>query len=61
MCIEREPVKNSMNEQIVSYKNSLTDEQYLELKRRIEEDDINPPDVIPWEQLKIATLTRFGK
>jgi putative addiction module component (TIGR02574 family) len=30
----------------------LTDAQRAELDRRIAEDDANPGDVIPWEQVK---------
>jgi putative addiction module component (TIGR02574 family) len=30
----------------------LTDSQRAELDRRIADDDANPDDVIPWEQVK---------
>jgi putative addiction module component (TIGR02574 family) len=30
----------------------LTDAQREELRRRVAEDDANPDDVIPWEQVK---------
>jgi len=30
----------------------LTDAQRKELERRVAEDDANPDDVIPWEQVK---------
>lgn len=39
----------------------LTEAQRLELQRRIEEDDANPNDVIPWKQVKAATLARISK
>jgi putative addiction module component (TIGR02574 family) len=34
----------------------LTDVQRAELQERIEEDDANPDDVTPWEQVKASTL-----
>lgn len=37
----------------------LTDEQRRELERRVAEDDANPNDVIPWEQVKAQTLSRL--
>jgi putative addiction module component (TIGR02574 family) len=37
----------------------LTDAQRRELERRIAEDDANPDDVIPWEQVKAQTLSRL--
>lgn len=37
----------------------LTDAQRRELERRIAEDDANPNDVIPWEQVKAQTLSRL--
>lgn len=37
----------------------LTDAQRRELERRIAEDDVNPNDVIPWEQVKAQTLSRL--
>lgn len=37
----------------------LTDAQRTELQKRIEEDDANPDDVTPWEQVKAATLARL--
>jgi len=39
----------------------LTEAQRLELQRRIEEDDAHPDDVIPWDQVKAATLARISK
>ena len=30
----------------------LTEAQRLELQRRVAEDDANPDDLIPWEQVK---------
>jgi putative addiction module component (TIGR02574 family) len=37
----------------------LTDAQRAELQKRIEEDDANPDDVTPWEQVKASTLARL--
>ena len=37
----------------------LSDPQQSELRRRVAEDDSNPNDVIPWEQLKAETLARL--
>jgi putative addiction module component (TIGR02574 family) len=37
----------------------LSDAQRRELERRIAEDDANPDDVIPWEQVKSQTLSRL--
>jgi putative addiction module component (TIGR02574 family) len=37
----------------------LTDAQTAELKKRIEEDDTNPGEVTPWEQVKTFTLARL--
>ncbi len=39
----------------------LTDAQRAELTKRIAEDDANPDDTIPWEDVKAATLARLGK
>ena len=39
----------------------LMDAQRAELQNRIEEDDANPDDVTPWEQVKASTLTRLRK
>jgi putative addiction module component (TIGR02574 family) len=39
----------------------LTDAQRTELEKRIAEDDANPDDVTPWEQVKASTLARLGK
>jgi putative addiction module component (TIGR02574 family) len=38
----------------------LTDAQRAELQKRIEEDDANPDDVTPWEQVKASTLARLN-
>lgn len=35
----------------------LTQAQTVELKKRIEEDDMNPDELAPWEQ--VETLTRL--
>jgi putative addiction module component (TIGR02574 family) len=37
----------------------LTDAQRRELERRIVEDDANPDDVVPWEQVKAQTLSQL--
>lgn len=39
----------------------LTDAQRTELQRRIEEDDANPDDVTPWEQVRASSLARLRK
>lgn len=39
----------------------LTEAQRLELQKRIVEDDAHPGDVVPWEQVKAATLARISK
>jgi len=43
------------------YQPLMTETQCEELKRRVAEDDANPNDVIPWEQVKAATLSRLRK
>ena len=37
----------------------LTEAQRRELERRVAEDDARPDDVVPWEQVKAQTLSRF--
>ncbi len=37
----------------------LSDAQRIELERRIAEDDSQPLDVIPWEEVRVSTLSRF--
>lgn len=37
----------------------LTPAQSAELDRRIAEDDANPDDVIPWEQVKANARSRY--
>jgi len=39
----------------------LTEEQRLELQRRLAEHAANPEDVIPWEQVKAEALARFKR
>ena len=39
----------------------ITDAQRVELQRRIEEDDSNPGDVVPWNDVKAFTLRRLGR
>jgi putative addiction module component (TIGR02574 family) len=38
----------------------LTEAQRRELERRVAEDDANPDDVLPWEQVKTQTLSRLN-
>ena len=37
----------------------LTEAQLRELLRRADEDDANPDDVIPWEEVKAKARARF--
>ena len=37
----------------------LTEAQRRELERRVAEDDANPNDVVPWEQVKAQALSRL--
>jgi putative addiction module component (TIGR02574 family) len=37
----------------------LTEAQRLELERRVAEDDANPNEVVPWEQVKAQALARL--
>lgn len=37
----------------------LSEAQHRELERRVAEDDANPADVVPWEQVKAQTLSRL--
>jgi putative addiction module component (TIGR02574 family) len=39
---------------------SLTPAQRAELERRVAEDDANPDNVAPWEEVKASTLSRLG-
>jgi putative addiction module component (TIGR02574 family) len=39
----------------------LTEDLRRELERRVAEDDANPDDVIPWEQIKAEALARFRR
>lgn len=39
----------------------LTDAQRAEIQNRIDEDDANPNDVRPWEQIKASTLARLRR
>ncbi len=39
----------------------LTDEQRLELQRRLADHTANPDYVIPWEQVKAEALARFKR
>lgn len=37
----------------------LTEAQRQELQRRVEDDDANPDDVIPWDRVKAEALARL--
>jgi len=39
----------------------LTEAQRQELERRADDDDANPADTIPWEQVKAEALARWGR
>ena len=39
----------------------LTEAQRQELERRADDDDANPADTVPWEQVKAEALARFQK
>jgi putative addiction module component (TIGR02574 family) len=39
----------------------LTEAQRIELEKRIAEDDANPDEITPWEQVKASTLSRIRK
>ena len=39
----------------------LTEAQRDELQNRIEDDDNHPDDIVPWEQVKAASVSRLGK
>ena len=39
----------------------LTPAQRQELERRAADDDLNPDDTIPWEQVKAEALARWAK
>ncbi len=37
----------------------LTEPQRKELRHRVADDDANPDDVVPWDQVKAQTLARL--
>ena len=39
----------------------LSDAQRAELVRRIADDDANPDDVVPWEEVKAKALARLKR
>ena len=39
----------------------LTEAMRQELQRRVDDDEANPEDVVPWEQVKAAALARFRR
>ena len=39
----------------------LPDAQRAELERRADDDDANPDDIVPWEQVKAEALARWGR
>ena len=38
----------------------LSDARRSELERRADDDDANPDDVVPWEQVKAETAAKWG-
>jgi putative addiction module component (TIGR02574 family) len=38
----------------------LTEVQRQELERRADDDDVNPGDTVPWEQVKAEALARWA-
>jgi len=38
----------------------LTEHQRRELERRLAEDDANPDDLIPWDEVKRKAIERLG-
>ena len=39
----------------------LTDAQRSELERRADDDDANPSEAVPWEQVRDEALARWAK
>lgn len=39
----------------------LTEAQRQELERRADDDDANPDDTVPWEQVKAEALARWSQ
>ena len=39
----------------------LTEAQRQELERRADDDDANPEDTVPWEQVRAQALARWAK
>jgi putative addiction module component (TIGR02574 family) len=39
----------------------LTEAQRQELERRADDDDVNPGDTVPWEQVKAEALARWAR
>ena len=39
----------------------LSEQQRLELERRLAEDDANPDDCIPWEEVKTKAIERLKR
>jgi putative addiction module component (TIGR02574 family) len=39
----------------------LTEAQRRELARRLADQDANPSDIVPWEQIKAEALARFAR
>ena len=39
----------------------LTEAQRQELERRADDDDANPGDTVPWEQVKAEALARWAR
>jgi putative addiction module component (TIGR02574 family) len=38
---------------------TLTEDERIELQRRVDEDNSDPHDVVPWEQVKAEALGRL--
>lgn len=41
------------------YQPLLSESQRKELERRVAQDDANPDDVVPWEQVKAQAISRL--
>ncbi len=39
----------------------LSESQKLELERRLADDDANPDDVVPWEEVKAHAIARIKR
>ena len=48
-------------ESIAAEEIPLTEAQRIELERRADDDDENPDDMVPWEQVKAEALARWKR